>query len=74
MEAKNYDGFFVHSGRMNPIEDLKEEMQDDKLLQAIESGQDRRTVPYVNNFIFIPEQAHISEILNSADMILAERR
>ncbi len=74
MEAKNYDGFFVHSGRMNPIEDLKEEMQDNKLLQAIESGQDRRNVPYVNNFIFIPEQAHISEIINSADMILAARR
>jgi len=40
-------------------------------LQAIESGQDRRTVPYVNNFIFIPERADISGILNSSDAILA---
>ncbi|NBQ38303.1 MAG: FkbM family methyltransferase [Alphaproteobacteria bacterium] len=74
MEAKNYSGFFVHSGKMNPISDHKQEMQDDTLLQAIESGQDRRTVPYVNNFIFIPERADISEIIHSSDVILAAMR
>lgn len=74
MEAKNYSGFFVHSGRMVPISDHKPEMQDDTLLQAIESGQDRRNVPYVNNFIFIPERADISEIIHSSDVILAAMR
>jgi len=59
---------------MNPISDHKPEMQDDTLLQAIESGQDRRNVPYVNNFIFIPERADISEIIHSSDVILAAMR
>ena len=65
--------FFVHSGRLNPIADHKPEMQDDALLQAIESGQDRRIVPYVNNFIFIPENADMSHIIHSLDAILAAK-
>ena len=70
MESRNYSGFFVHGGRMNRIADFKAEMQDDALLQAIENGQPRRTVPYVNNFIFIPDHVDVNGMIKSADRIL----
>ena len=54
-DALHYRGFFLYDCMLHPLSEFVPDMQNPLLLKALDTGAPRKAIPYVNNFIFIPD-------------------
>jgi hypothetical protein len=67
-----YTGAFVYERKIEDIADFRPQMQDIALLEGARDGTSRRDIPYVNNFIFVPQERVTPNFRARAEAILAE--
>lgn len=60
-DALNYRGFFLFDSALHPLSEFIPDMQNPLLLRALDAGAPRKAIPYVNNFIFIPDEASLDQ-------------
>ena len=60
--AHDYRGLFLMGDDLRPVAAFRPEMQDTELLSKILSGGRRGDTPYINNFIFVPNEHKLRSI------------
>jgi FkbM family methyltransferase len=64
---REYRGLFVHGAQLLPIEQFDTKMQDIELWKKLESGTPRKSIPYVNNFLFVPSERWADDLVEQAE-------
>lgn len=74
-DALNYRGFFFFDAALHPIDEFLPFMQNPLLLRILEQGVPRKAVPYVNNFLFLPDKSALDERIDRINShLLMSRR
>ena len=73
-EALNYRGYFLFDSVLHPIDEFLPHMQNPLLLKILEQGVPRKVVPYVNNFLFLPDQNALEQRIDRINSRLLTAR
>ncbi|WP_158811712.1 FkbM family methyltransferase [Beijerinckia sp. L45] len=68
---RSYDGFFVFNRHLYDVADFAPSLQDPAVLVDLPDNVARRSIPYVNNFLFIPNERRPTDIRRRIAHILA---
>jgi len=68
----NYRGFFLFDSALRPLSEFLPDMQNPLLLRVLDAGAPRKAIPYVNNFIFIPDEASLYQRIATINAQLAK--
>jgi FkbM family methyltransferase len=68
--SRGYEGYFIHSLKFHPLNELKPFMFD---LSAFQPPRPRKFVPYTNNFLFFPSGGMTQVLSNAICERLRER-
>ncbi|MFM8699979.1 MAG: FkbM family methyltransferase [Hyphomicrobiales bacterium] len=71
-DALNYRGFFLFDSALRPLSEFLPDMQNPLLLRVLDTGAPRKAIPYVNNFIFIPDEASLDQRIATINAQLAK--
>ena len=71
-DALNYRGFFLFDSALRPLSEFLPDMQNPLLLRVLDAGAPRKAIPYVNNFIFIPDEASLDQRIDAINAQLAK--
>ena len=71
-DALNYRGFFLFDSALRPLSEFLPDMQNPLLLRVLDTGAPRKAIPYVNNFIFIPDEASLYQRIATINAQLAK--
>jgi FkbM family methyltransferase len=67
---RGYDGFFVFDRQLYDVANFVPSLQDPAVLTGLPDNVARRSIPYVNNFIFIPDERRQTDIRRRIEHIL----
>lgn len=70
---RGYRGLFVCGTQLLPFEQFDPLMQDTDLFKKLESDAPRKSVPYVNNFLFVPSERWAEGLIEQAERQLETR-
>lgn len=68
--ARAYDGLFVFNRQILNVRSFNPSMQDISVFSRITAAAPRRSIPYVNNFIFIPTELRTPELMGQLESML----
>jgi len=71
-DALNYRGFFLFDSALRPLSEFLPDMQNPLLLRVLDAGAPRKAIPYVNNFIFIPDETSLDQRIATINAQLAK--
>jgi len=71
-DALNYRGLFLFDSALRPLSEFLPDMQNPLLLRVLDTGAPRKAIPYVNNFIFIPDEASLDQRIDAINAQLAK--